>query len=275
MPQSHKTAIDSPDDIGPKSHSGTSGQLFAPKPPKDKNAAQRNVSGTLREREHMTGTNFSLNDLFDEWESAYKGNFQRDGIVDEEKFRTAPWRILFVTKEANNILKDLRDQGRDASTVLASRGTHGYVYWRALARWSYALLNGFAEFNQVEKNYAGSKALLSVALMNIKKCPGGAKALMQRIEEFAIQNVGYIIREINLINPHIVICGGVGQLMKALINPQANWHYSTESIRYFYWGEIPILNYKHPSYYGLRASELDPPLVKTTMELLLKGESQG
>jgi hypothetical protein len=86
----------------------------------------------------MIGHGTTLDTLFDEWESAYRDKFQRDSIVDEEKYRDAPWRILFLTKEANNVHEDMREQARDATDKLARRGTHGYAYWRTLARWSYS-----------------------------------------------------------------------------------------------------------------------------------------
>jgi hypothetical protein len=57
----------------------------------------------------MTQASSGLDALFDEWESHYPGEFQRDGIVDEAMYRTALWKILFVTKEvnSNSPLKDI------------------------------------------------------------------------------------------------------------------------------------------------------------------------
>src|SRR5579862_2696814 len=101
----------------------------------------------------MTGTDAQFHALFEEWEHAIGGEFQRDGIVHHEKYEKAAWRFLFITKEANQIKQDQRAQARDAASELLRRGTHKYAYWRTLARWSHAILNGFLEFDEVEKNY--------------------------------------------------------------------------------------------------------------------------
>jgi hypothetical protein len=225
-----------------------------------------------RNNRDMLRTDASLETLFDDWELAIGGEFQRDGIVDREKYGVAPRWILFVTKEANNILKDQRVQAREASLELLTRGIHGWAYWRTLARWSYALLNNFADLDIVEQNYARSGALLSVAIMNLKKIPGGSKALPKRIEEFATINAGWIIREIELINPQVIVCGGVGQTLRTVLCPAAETRVTCYGISYFYWGHVPVFDYRHPQYISA-ASELDPPLVKSAKQLLHGGES--
>jgi len=149
------------------------------------------------------------------------------------------------------------------------RVTHGYTYWRTLARWRYALLNGFAEFDRIKKNYTSSAALLSVAIMNLKKTPGGSKAQSKKIGEFAKRNRDYVIREIELISPQVIICGGVGLILKEVINPAGDWRNTAKGLRYFHWNGIPVLDYKHPSHHFLRESNLDAPLVMATKELLL------
>jgi hypothetical protein len=220
----------------------------------------------------MMGNGNPLDTLFDKWELDCRSEFQRDGIVDEEKYRAAPWKILFLSKEANNIIEDMREQARDAARRLVRFGTHGYAYWRTLARWSYAILNGFAPFNLVKQNYADSAALLRVAIMNLKKTPGGGKARPKQIEEFATQNRDYIIREIEMVSPQIIICGGVGRVLKGVVNSSESWLKTSNDLKYFHWQGTPVLDYYHPAYHFLPASTLDPPLVRATKELLLPRE---
>jgi uracil-DNA glycosylase len=131
------------------------------------------------------------------------------------------------------------------------------------------LLSGFAEFEQIKKNFAYSGPLLRVAIMNLKKTPGEGKARSKKVEEFAKQNQDYIIREIEIISPQIIICGKVGPALKEVINPGGDWHDTGNGLRCFHWRGIPVLDYYHPAYWSITPSNLDPPLVRATKELLL------
>jgi hypothetical protein len=152
----------------------------------------------------MTRTE-QLNRLFTQWEASkpgYAGNFSRDGIVSEESYEKAARRLLFILKEPNDHHDDLREHA-----INFAKGTdRSYATWRNLAYWSYGLLRGFPGFTQVRNDPSHPAVLHEIAVMNLKKSPGGSAAIPQGIIDFARDdsNRDFIRREVAIIEPQIV-----------------------------------------------------------------------
>jgi hypothetical protein len=196
-----------------------------------------------------------LNELFSEWEASksdYVGNFCPDGIVDEECYEKAARRVLFVLKEPNAHHEDSCDharnfaQGRDKSNAA----------WRNLAYWSYGILRGFPLFSQVKGDPAYPQILYEIAVMNLKKTPGGSSAKKTEILRFALgsSNQVFIRREFEIIAPQIIIsCVGpetrVDELHEAVRNllaPGAPWLRSRNGVFYLRFEAGLLVAFAHP-----------------------------
>jgi hypothetical protein len=138
----------------------------------------------------------------------------KDGIICPEKFGKHPKskrRILWILKEAN----DPDGGGWSLSDFLATRvdtseGLFSYKRWSAtfglVIKVSYGLLNGFIDYDKIEKDLKKASDILDyIAIINIKKVPGGSRAFLPKIEEEI--NPQLILKQINEINPDIVIGG--------------------------------------------------------------------
>jgi len=138
----------------------------------------------------------------------------KDGIICPEKFGKHPkskHRILWILKESN----DLNGGGWSLTDFLAKRedpeGLFSYNRWRAtfglVIKVSYGLLNGFIGFDEIEKIdiKKASEILDYIAIINIKKVPGGSLAYLPEIAEGI--NPQVILKQINEIKPDIVIGG--------------------------------------------------------------------
>ena len=147
-----------------------------------------------------------LNELFSEWKASksdYAGKLCPDGIVDEECYEKAARRVLFVLKEPNAHHEDLCDHARN----FAQGRNKSNATWRNLAYWSYGMLRGFPAFSQVKGDPAYPQILYEIAVMNLKKTPGGSLAKKTEIIRFALDssNQVFIRREFEIIAPQIII----------------------------------------------------------------------
>jgi len=138
----------------------------------------------------------------------------KDGIICQKNFGKHPkskHRILWILKEAN----DPDGGGWSLTDFLATRvdeseGLFHYNRWAAtfglVIKVSYGLLNGFIDYDKIEKDLKKASEILDyIAVINIKKVPGGSRASLAEIAEKI--NPQVILEQINEIKPDIVIGG--------------------------------------------------------------------
>lgn len=209
----------------------------------------------------------TLDELFSLWETK-TDCFVRDGIFDENKFENP--KVLFVLRDAHIVLEksnppyDLRD-------IVDKPEGEGRT-WNNIARWTRVILDG-AAFEEVE---AISPSMLSaqlrrIAAMNLKKEAGGARA--ERIEEFASQHREFINRQLEIINPDIIIACGT------YTNIKRNVYMDTSRNKDFATGTkyrkfilelnhkfVPVIDFYHPQY-NKKNKELAEDMLKIRKEL--------
>jgi hypothetical protein len=194
--------------------------------------------------------------LFDKWQKTYSFSaFIKDGIVYNEKYEKP--HILFVLRDMNcsvsrDLREDLRNDGSGAKT------------WCNIARWTKALLDKNEEYPYDMSSEKRAEQLRRVAVMNIKKEGGSARADGKELVSFAQEQREMILEEIKICNPDIIICcgqmanGGKSNAMileEDVFRIKANWEHihSCELPRnwnYFYaelnGKKIPIVSFCHP-----------------------------
>lgn len=143
----------------------------------------------------------TINDLLDAWKADFEEKiklFIRDGIVSETDY--AEPHILFVMREMNTHKED------NLAEDLYNRGS-GWKTWNNAARWTVALLTGEETYpREIDRR----EQMRKVAVINIKKEAGGARANKQELREAVTADGAYTFREIELCDPAIIICGGFG-----------------------------------------------------------------
>jgi hypothetical protein len=137
-----------------------------------------------------------------------------DGIICSKKFGKHPkskHKILWILKEAN----DPEGGGWSLTDFLATRvdkskGLFHYGRWAAtfglVIKVSYGLLNGFINYDKIEKDLKKASEILDyIAVINLKKVPGGRRAYSPNIvKEMNLQRIKNQIIEID---PDIIIGG--------------------------------------------------------------------
>lgn len=217
----------------------------------------------------------SIDELLVEWEQEFCNDidiFIRDGIVCEEEY--ADPHVLFVMRDMNAREKsDLRKE-------LFETGS-GWPTWNNAARWATALLTGD---DQYPREIDRCLVMRRVSVVNIKKQAGGARAYKEELIEAAKKYGAYTLREIELCNPDIIVCGGFGNatILKDHVfkDLAGEWQKITaESFNDIWWyyfvningKQIPVINFCHPQvthYKGKRGHEgLFEPLYREMLKI--------
>lgn len=139
----------------------------------------------------------------------------KDGIICNEKFAGARWRILFVLKEPNHSYES--HTGGDIRTwFMEPEGRAGIMLRHQLAHWSHTLLNSLADDLTYHRTEC-KNALLQTAVINLKKVEGGSQADMGLVGWYASQDRCLLRSQIKSINPDLIVAGGTFSLVARVL----------------------------------------------------------
>ncbi len=178
-----------------------------------------------------------LNNLFAKWREEYKGKeFAEDGIIDEECWNKAVKRILLVMKESNDYASDLRALGNKDP-------------WRVEGYWSYGLQNTdrqtIPSFPLAYDDLNWKTAFRSSAVTNLKKAPGGSVAQMDIIKNVAQTESEFILKEIDIIRPDIIVCCATFNICREIMPSDVFTSIGPDGLCYTH-KDIIWIDYCHP-----------------------------
>ena len=144
-----------------------------------------------------------MNDIWKDWEAHYKqlgldpSKICKDGIFNDPKYKDTTPKILYVMKDTNDWPGgDLKELGLK------------YQMWHTTARWSAGIFRNFPDYKEVDNDKEKKEALSKIASINLKKISGGASADMKEINRYAHCDWELLTRQINSIDPKIIIACG-------------------------------------------------------------------
>jgi hypothetical protein len=153
--------------------------------------------------------------------------FIEDGIISEKEWSTAPLKIIFVLKEANNSYKEHKEDWMNFKRFLADSGG-GRTTFANISRWAYGILNidENLSWNDIHKKGLDSnerkKILRQVCVVNLSKQPGDARTKFDNLKEkFERYNKEYLEKQLAFYaDADIIICcgNGVGSLFKSALS---------------------------------------------------------
>lgn len=184
-----------------------------------------------------------LNALFEEWQLAMKdelGGFVADGIIDEQLFEQANRKILFITKEPNNPTQKAGDFREWWQQPLEGG------FSMRIAEWAHGLLYDFPVFDSISDEQR-HKAIGSIAFMNLKKVGGGGSAEGSTISEHTKKYHNYLLREIDIIQPDIIITGISGMPLREALFGKLSWKASGYGIQIAKFNGARVIDFYHPS----------------------------
>jgi hypothetical protein len=205
------------------------------------------------------------NALFTEWKKT-RPNFIPDGIINEKGYLNSPLKVLYILKDVNGgegwDLRKYVDGGGRAKTL------------NNIARWQYAIEHfkediPFSKVDNISQSFR-EKHLKNIAIINLKKEPGGPEAINDQIWTYSWDDKSFIVKQIVLYKPDVVICCGTGEMVRKreLITPfkKWNWSLSNSGVEY-YKNEILILKFVHPQQRKFTKKKLFNMFLETIREL--------
>lgn len=194
-------------------------------------------------------------------------NVIADGIVDDQAYQNAKYRIVYIMKEANggkgwSLTEFLKEGGRPQT-------------WNTVARWTEAILNlgTCRELNWTyleDKNDERRKQYLRcIGVVNLKKTSGTFVSDEQEIFKSALENRDIIKKQIDLYQPNIIICCGTGDaFVKSYFNNISfSWSRTKRGIWYIKKDDKVIISFLHPSA-RVSANILHYSLIDAVIEIL-------
>jgi hypothetical protein len=152
----------------------------------------------------------SFDKLINEWKKTQKYSvFCDDGILDSEKWENSS-KIMFLLKETYNHWVDIRESGAQGPDGTSK------TFWRRMRIWTYVIdeaING-------NKPYFSKAKIIkeepndSIAYVNIKKFAEKSEHNNEAyssdvdILNYAISDKQYLLKQIELISPKIIVCSG-------------------------------------------------------------------
>lgn len=172
----------------------------------------------------------------------------KDGIVNRDIYfsrEKTPVRILFLLKEAN----DPNGGGWDLCEYI--RNGARWQTWNNATRWAIAL--GVTSDQNDDSLYiddAKRKDVLShIAVMNLKKVPGGSASCTDEIRNAAKTNAALLKQQITYYEPDVIVCCGAGVadgLESIFADSNPHW-IDFIGHRYGTFGKSLVLDFWHPA----------------------------
>lgn len=169
----------------------------------------------------------ALEQLFDEWSKKHKeklsteapyfmpeqeepyGGFVRDGIVNLESWKQQKVRICFILNEAGGRFNMLHyPDGADLAAEWNEKGSFSKFMFK-VAIWTKAIQDAFGQPTTYKKSdivKIRDDLIRSIAVVNIKKSDGNRRTDFSVLRHFANEDADELRREIELLNPNIIIC---------------------------------------------------------------------
>lgn len=209
--------------------------------------------------------------MLDEWRDKLKAErFIRDGMVNPEKYCASETRILVVLKEVND--KDGKEVW-ELTEFLNEPKTR--KTWGPLSRWINGIQNLDTDYDWKDiKDFfdnGGKELLQSIAVVNVKKTPGGSSSDDKVLSEFALENSDNkdrLKKQIELYEPDIIICGGTAWIVKRILECKDLWPETKHGIAYYKFNPGPVvIDYLHPEAHA-REQILYYSLIEAVKEIL-------
>lgn len=187
------------------------------------------------------------NKLLLAWQKSFPSSvsFNRDGIISTEHWERSNVKVLFVLKETNQAEQDLTKAIFNALKNEKSGWWRGKVLLR-VGRWAYGLLHYSGKnlsFEDANVSEHRKSAILNIAYINMRKTSGGAKTNKKSFSAHVKEYAPYIKRQIELINPDIVVLGGTFKPLKKHIFPELK----KVSRRIHKYNNMVFINVHHPA----------------------------
>jgi hypothetical protein len=174
-----------------------------------------------------------------------------DGPIDEAQWWNAQVRVLFMSKDCNDSRQVMKPVGYDLCRLLREidrNSKHSRTFQRELGRWAHAIhqfsVGRTVSYDAISPQDA-AKALLSTAVMNVKKLAGTSNANDAELKAAVARDNLRILKQIEILSPTVVVCCGTFKYLKGGVPDLEKTARATRCFRqnHVYW-----IDQWHPSF---------------------------
>ena len=207
----------------------------------------------------MHETTKKEDELFDSWKEGSAG-FVIDGVPNPLAFDSSPTRALFILKEVN-----IPDLSKDFDLRL-QLATEPHPWWRKMGSWCAAIsakqddtpdwkdLESYSD-DDTMANDELIKRLAPFAFMQLNKTGGGGTSEDEQLRGSAEANQKYILDQIGIYQPDIIIGCGTGDILFNLFNSLGKVAEAKLTSRGVYYSDhklsdkkvTTLIHFSHPS----------------------------
>lgn len=204
----------------------------------------------------------SLEELFDRWQEAQRdekdtdyskyGNicvrkefFLPDGVVDDERFKQSQSHVLFIGKESNCSQKEQHESDYNKEECIEEFWLRRVAVFQgkpSILSHRLAMLSRAIQKNDYQTISKDQGHLRDIAFLNLNKRGGLKISEHKTLKGYVCKYSEYIRREIELIDPGIIVCCGkeTEKLVKSYVLKQSDKR---------------MISIYHPSYYKIADAE--------------------
>ena len=197
-----------------------------------------------------------------------KDHFCEDGIICEEVYDKQTKKVLFIAKEPN-IAKYKTETVSYQTKDFLDFYNDGIENWGGRLRYNICKYYAWMIDNERMENL--HKLADRFAFMNLNKRGGDENAKDKMIAEYCKEYKDFIIREIEIIDPDVIVWLGFGTFDRLFYRKQAIFDFVTKQENgitkcFLIVGgkEIQVIKEYHPSYYGV-SDEVKRKIIQDNM----------
>ncbi len=189
------------------------------------------------------------------------GKFVRDGIVNPDKWAIQEPKICFIMPEAGGY-DDLEKfpEGHDLAEEWNKKGCFTKLMFK-FAVWVQAVYDSFFDpVPYVKKPIMDQKndLIRAISIVNIKKSDGQKVPQLDLVKKFAQEDATELRKQIELINPDVILCCGVFRFLVGTPPEDAKTKRKRDFVFYrdelvkgsklaHKWGDKLIMDFWHPA----------------------------
>jgi hypothetical protein len=142
-----------------------------------------------------------------------------DGIVDLDAYLESDLKIMWILKEANSSDHDNESDWDYPNELKSFYEKEKYENkwdktFNSIICTTYGILNE-KKWDEINKDFSKEvlSALKNIAFVNIKKIPGGSRAVNAELKDFYSKHPSLIHKQIEYYEPNVIICAGTWDIL--------------------------------------------------------------
>lgn len=175
------------------------------------------------------------------------GQFISGGAMDEASYSESPIKMMMLMKEVNDPDSKYNWSLPSLFQSMFDNKCTFYRMWKNVSRWTLCSRNPDLCFVEIS-NEELVKGLGLFSTSNLKKTGGSGGSKYDDILTHARKYQEEWIEEVNVLDPHLVVCAGTFDVVCDVLGTYNSIQYLKSGAKYFLFQDRIFLDFVHPAY---------------------------